>query len=485
MNEQLSNPILTPRDRLTRRLDQLLAALKPGSRLPTDRELSKTFSISERTVRSVLNTYRDKGRVVRIRGKGTFTPFQEEHPDRSSCREKMTTARELAQELLDLISGGKHRNRSPLPSIKYLCLEYGVSRRTATSAMRIVQSLLPVAKVGRTYFLGGRPQGANPGSAGDISIFMLDHSDFEAAYAFYRMGSIYASMERELIRCGYRVRYFAEPDLDRQAALFRRQRIMPPVVLVSLDLNQSMLASRIDGLQRLKSSFGRRKGGLLLISTVKQKLSNHIEQMCTGHLATSLARNAAQFLFYSGFKRACLFFDQHTSHIFSFPGYYKIAVEWEHIDTHCTFRSVIQAKPNESGLENYLAGTMPAFLGLASKYSGKNAEDLRSSIIFTTSLMNKFSEFADFDVWIFAQDIHAISACQWAAERGISIPRDLSIIALQNSPGNLYHGITVCQNDNETTGYALAHAVIGDIPVAQTRRGFVSTFSMVHARSTT
>ncbi len=58
------------------------------------------------------------------------------------------------------------------------------------------------------------------------------------------------------------------------------------------------------------------------------------------------------------------------------------------------------------------------------------------------------------------------------------------------SGGSIYHpgariGISSCAEDWETIGYMAAHAIIGDIPVAKTSKGYIRTDALLLERATT
>lgn len=57
---------------LTHRLLEFAQSLPPGSRFPTDRELTDTFGVSKITVSQAIKSLVDSGYLERMQGKGTF-----------------------------------------------------------------------------------------------------------------------------------------------------------------------------------------------------------------------------------------------------------------------------------------------------------------------------------------------------------------------------------------------------------------------------
>lgn len=67
----------------------------------------------------------------------------------------------------------------------------------------------------------------------------------------------------------------------------------------------------------------------------------------------------------------------------------------------------------------------------------------------------------------------------------MAVPKDISIISLEDDPRYYPMGITYCGPDFERIGYQMAHTIIGDIPVAKTTLGFVRTSAIVMERLST
>jgi GntR family transcriptional regulator len=90
---------------LKRHLLELLAALPPGSPIPTERSLAAEFDVSRTTVRQALADLTVEGRLLRVQGKGTFAaePKVAQRLQLSSYTEDMRAqGREPSSQLIDI-----------------------------------------------------------------------------------------------------------------------------------------------------------------------------------------------------------------------------------------------------------------------------------------------------------------------------------------------------------------------------------------------
>ncbi|TDV40778.1 GntR family transcriptional regulator [Actinophytocola oryzae] len=90
---------------LKRHLLDLLAALPPGSPIPTERSLAAEFDVSRTTVRQALADLTVEGRLLRVQGKGTFAaePKVAQRLQLSSYTEDMRAqGREPSSKLIDI-----------------------------------------------------------------------------------------------------------------------------------------------------------------------------------------------------------------------------------------------------------------------------------------------------------------------------------------------------------------------------------------------
>jgi DNA-binding LacI/PurR family transcriptional regulator len=122
---------------------------------------------------------------------------------------------------------------------------------------------------------------------------------------------------------------------------------------------------------------------------------------------------------------------------------------------------------------------------MLSKYSQSDTESFERDFLFYKSLDRAFDEISPSGAWLFARDATALAALQWAQTRRIKVPRTLEILSFENSPDSPAHGLSCCVADWDRIGYLLAHALIGDVPVERSRKGFIRMSAMVIERETT
>ena len=94
MIDNLIRPVLKPRlhDQISEQINNLIAEgmLKPGDRLPAERELAERFKVSRNSVRDALRTLEARGLVEIRQGDGTYI--------------RETTAAELYQAMIDVLA---------------------------------------------------------------------------------------------------------------------------------------------------------------------------------------------------------------------------------------------------------------------------------------------------------------------------------------------------------------------------------------------
>jgi DNA-binding LacI/PurR family transcriptional regulator len=120
-----------------------------------------------------------------------------------------------------------------------------------------------------------------------------------------------------------------------------------------------------------------------------------------------------------------------------------------------------------------------------SKYRSMTMDDLARRLVLTNDFTEIFADVVPPVAWVFEQERNAALALDWCRERRMQVPRQVSIVGLENRREYADRGITACVRDWETMGYLMAHALIGDIPLQRTRRGFIAYGALLLERETT
>lgn len=117
-------------------------ALKPGDRVPSERELTTQFAVSRMTARQALSEMESQGYLYRVQGKGTFVANPK-----------------LEQPLLQLTSFTEEMRRRGLePGARVLSADLVPAGRKAARALGIAEST-PVIRFERLRLAGGSPMG--------------------------------------------------------------------------------------------------------------------------------------------------------------------------------------------------------------------------------------------------------------------------------------------------------------------------------------
>jgi GntR family transcriptional regulator len=159
---------------LKRHLLDLLAALPPGTPIPTERSLAVEFDVSRTTVRQALAELTVEGRLLRVQGKGTFAaePKVAQRLQLSSYTEDMRAqGREPSSRLLDL---------SEIPSDAELARLLGV--RSGAKVLRLQRLRLadgePMA-IETTHLPLGRFRGLRRHLSGGTSLYQVLRERFD------------------------------------------------------------------------------------------------------------------------------------------------------------------------------------------------------------------------------------------------------------------------------------------------------------------
>jgi DNA-binding LacI/PurR family transcriptional regulator len=119
------------------------------------------------------------------------------------------------------------------------------------------------------------------------------------------------------------------------------------------------------------------------------------------------------------------------------------------------------------------------------KHQRLGLDTLRSEVTFEAGLEPALQASRRADIWVFSSAEQAARACAFAESRGMRVPRDVSVLCLEDDPRYYGLGISSCGPDLDRIGYLMAHTLLGDVPLAYSSRGFLEAFCSVVDKQTT
>jgi len=473
-------------------LEERLQAAAPGTRLPTDGQLASRFGVSRSTVRRVLETYRDRGLVERIPGKGTFLPRPAERPDPEDAPPK-SSAENIADHMLHAIHTGALRRGQVLPPVKQVVYQFRVSSTSVQQAYRMLQDKGVVTKVGRTFWIGTFMDTLVPETRKSICMLAENQAEITKIFTAFSQARAYQKMEHELLANGYALDFLTLDALPAHLRQWRKSRRLPYGFAFRCSSHTAFdpLRADWDAIRSLAARSETRSPVMLLevIGALHGRRPPGLELLSGGNVQTATARTLARYLVDRRWHEANFF--TAAAGGMTLPGLAKSRAELKHLDGDFVFRitAVAPDKPTRQRIAKKLADSMTpvpwteqAILG---KYEPVPKDVLMSEVSVLRSYGEVFDRFPNARMWVFERDGQAAKALQWATDNHVRVPDQLSIMTTDHDPDFLQIGFSCCFPDYEQIGYQMAHALIGDYPVTRTSKGFIRTRSLLVERHTT
>ncbi len=480
----------TPTARLVEWIEQQVSSRPGGTRLPPDRSLSRDFGLSKTTVERMLRRFVESGALVRHVGRGTFVaPLAAPVPADAPVGSVESTARSIT----GLVSSGALRIGDPLPPLKSIAIQFAVAPATARRALLLLSQRKLLARVGRTYFVGTDSSGAlRAAHTGVICVLSARSSDFGELFGSDFLAHAYRKMEYDLSSYGASIMYSA---IDALPSLYRRwqkARRFPSGILLARvrgsDFDQALptlrriTQSRLVTPPRVVSDMVR--GELAQLQDLGDVLSR-------GHISTIAAREVAHMLQRRRASRVLFFLDE-QQYLWDYHGplwvMVKLRAEIAGLASPPRCRFVVTSEREGPGaIEDVLniSRQRTAIAQRLGKHVALSPDVLAHETTFCTDPMRTILEYRNADVWVFGSSADAARALTAASEHRITVPAHTAILTLEDDPGRYHLGLSYCGPDFDRIGYLMAHALLGDLPLSYSSRGFVQAFCrMVHRQTT-
>ncbi len=465
-------------------LEEQIAAGPTGTRLPAHRALAREWDLSETTIRAVIRRYARRRQLVCLPGKGTFIGA----PSRPApASPPQSSVESLVSALTRALSRGELKRGDALPPVKVVCLQFHVTPATVASAYRELESAGLATRIGRRYWVGGLT-GAPLRTKRDRVLFFYDSTEGVGAYlagCLWREGLL--EMENELHSCGFRLAF--EP-LDTLHSWWERKRDGSGGVHGIVVASES--ADRMTNESAWLGPFlDKRTVGLPRIAFAGARaahLDRRLHHFAHGHIQTVRAREVARFCARYRFRSIHVFIDSIAGRASDVRDTLRLIPE---IGAYAGDTSLRFVLPALSGVADGAAfvGALGRkhhveYLRAIAGDGGVEAlEHVAGMVEIVQSLAQALARSRDGTLWYFLRAETAAQAVRWCTEHGRK-PAQQSVLSATNAPACYELGISSCVTDWRTIGYLLAHALIGDMPVERTRRGYIRTRARIYERLT-
>jgi len=476
-------------------IDRELERMKPGDFLPSGTELARMWGLSERTVFEIMRSLARRGRIERIRGKGSRVPVQSPSPVRNIPESKPsehTISRTIKREIFN----GTLKSGDALPPRKRMSLQFGVAPRMVSKAYQQLVDENLVVNIGRRFWVGRFSRLMKTGMSRDVVFFDCTKTGWREALKAGVYGDMYRKAEHVLTTGGFRVFYHDFASFDALVEKWYSGNSFPQgLLLAGMQANNNY--HDFKHVDRLLRRYFRRRSSVRAPSVVIASPSSYGE-MCSmvkslaGSRPTTIAREAARFIVEKHYRRATVFFNEDVMGNRPFFDYIRLWPELKNLrddfDLHFVVRNgrdtSIDSFVNRLGT-HYTTHLNLNYLHIClDKYGPVPLQTVLDNIVPVERFDTAFESREGDRVWLFSTDADAAEALQWCRARRIRVPEDRAVLGFENNPAFLHHGITSVILDKETIGYNLAHALLDDIPVERSSQGYLRMKALVLERMT-
>lgn len=481
---------LRPSQKFETWLRNQLAKLPPGSRLPTGKELAATWNISESTTRAILRKYRSSGKLALIPGRGAFVPDEGGDPEPHAAPAR-SSADSIVEFITDSIRKGDIKLGEALPSIKYMTLQFGVAPMTVVRAYRTLRRHGMITQVGKTHWAGTYGSIVRGASRKTVYLFNAE-SDFREVFKEGWLAPAYQKLERELLAYGFSLVYRDLSELSDLTSRWLGRDEMPDGIILYKISGDRLAHGVRESLMRLRKDRRRRKMPVL----VDWREGNYrvlppgMIVLSRGNVYTTRAKAIAEFAVRKGCDSLVFFFDETRDPFGWFLPFVRIRSELTQLSSSVGFVTAVRPSPLNADKRAFLRKLYTArnpqqITMILSKYTLTTHTELEREMRIVGKVEDLLDLRTSRTLLLVPHDDQAVTLVEASRKRGIRIPRDMAILSFENDPHYYVEGISCCIPDWERMGYLMAHAIIGDFPVARTSKGFLRVMADILERSTT
>ncbi|MBD3241656.1 MAG: GntR family transcriptional regulator [Chitinivibrionales bacterium] len=471
---------------LTAWLDEQARSLPPGSRLRPIRSLCREFHLSSKTVARCVASFTRAGKLVSVPGSGIFVPPLVPDPVPGAAAERSHKA--FAKRLRGLIAEGFYRHGDVLPSVKRLSFEYRLSPATVITALNELEAANLVTRVGKRSYVGEFSAPLRESQRKEVAIVRNDRTAFGRLYVQGRHAAMYRKCDSELLKYGCAPLYVSsEAFTDCCRRWLRSGR--PPFGIVFPEYEEDDFDRVTAPLERLLTRYRASPPVHVVVGKMPRTVLPGMEVIHVGNMATRVAREIVSVAQRSRVRACTVFLDATRKSPNNMGDFVKILPVLRERRCPITFRMVIRINPRRRRHQlkrlvyPFTAAQRSLYRSILGKYEPIDLDETLSRIRYCERFEPEFARHAD-GLWVFGDDESAVAALSFCRDRRIAVPGRLKILGTENDPAFFEHSISCCSVDYDATGYLLAHAIVKDIPVAKTTKGFIRPPVLFMQRST-
>ncbi len=487
------NQTRTPAGLLRAWLTEQAQSRVGGTPLPRLADLAVRFGVSERTARTHVRELASRGLLHTVRGVGTFVGLPAEcgHAGDGEQYERQSSADIIAAQIRAAVGRGEYRSGDPLPSLKSLRLQFHVTERTVAAAYRRLAERGHVVRIGKRYWVGDFTERAvTDGRRRDVYLF---HGDHGAAHVYTRdqFSPAYRAMEQELMLHGVTLHYFPVHALVEQIARWRGGAV-PPLGIVLAGQTAEQSESSLVQLKDLRRRLRRGAPSVLIAGRSGGRLDRRFHYVTTGNVPTVQARTLVNCAVHWGYRCIRVFGNADVASPYALLDLYRILPELRHAVPRPVFRYHLQyqERPPDAaeGLNRLFAATgrrRSQMEDVLSKYERLSLTDALAHTCTGPSGRYPRPTPRGREMWVCAQDREAAEALEWCRAERAAVPDRVALLGIENNPAYLHLGISALIADWHGIGCVMAHALLGDVPVQRTSKGFLRVRMVMLRRRTT
>lgn len=479
---------MRPSQLFTQWIDEQLRTRKANTPIPSADRLAEQWGISKSTVTRILSRYRQQGDILRIPGKGSFLNPNEQRPE-APVPETQTSVQTIVNEIRHAISTGRLKRGDALPSVKHMATQFRLAPRTVIKAYARLQAQTYVVKIGKTFWVGSFSALTRLGGNRQVLVLTPPWEGPADIFQDKRTHLAYRKLEKELIDHGFGVHY---ETTDRSNELFRQWRRTDrwPAGLTFFRLRREIQEQVNAFVRRLKRHADPPVTVLYdLDSADYRDVPKGAHMLARGNIDTTFARVAADHIGGRSAQGVSFFYDTDSLGPWNIFTFLKVRTEIKAFDPDFPVQFYVVSRSRGFTPGSFLADLQPGWSAqrqdaTMGKYRFTPLEEIKEEIRVVDALDDGLQE-AKPGLWAFMEDRDAAQTLAWLRGRHRKVPEGTSVLSFEDGPEAREQGISCCVLDWERTGYLMAHALIGDIPLQRTGKGFIRVAAQVIHRQTT